>query len=88
MSNWYEFQPTIESLQECRDRRLMQMPAISPVELEVLDQCKQSTWDGNIISKTARNSLFDKHLIIRFNGWQVVTKEGLAILDTLGRLKA
>lgn len=66
----------------------MQCPMLSVVELEQLTQLRNATWDGNLISKTARSALYKKGLITRFNGWQVVTKEGLAVLDTLGYLKA
>lgn len=85
---WYEFNPEVESVQESRDRRLLQMPVLSGPELEVLRQCRKAIWDGNVVSKYARDSLFKRGLITRFNGWQVITREGLAILDTLGELKA
>ena len=85
---WYEFDVEGESLDECRDRRMAQMPIITPVELEALRQLRTATWDGNLISKSARSSLCRKGLATAFNGWQVITQEGLAVLDTLGELKA
>lgn len=64
----------------------MNCPLVDAVELEVLCQCRMATWDGNVVSKTARDSLYKRGFIERFNGWQVVTLEGLAILETLGKL--
>lgn len=84
---WYEFDPEKESVDECRDRRLRQCPLLSASELEVLRQCRMTIWDGNVASKSARNSLADRGFIVRYNGWQVITKEGMAILDTLGEMR-
>lgn len=86
--HWYDFNPDTESVQECRDRRLLQMPILSPAEEEVLSQLRTATWDGNVASKTARDTLNSRGLIVRFNGWQIVSKEGLAVLETLGKLRA
>ena len=86
-SAWYEFDVDNESLDQCRDRRLRQCPTLSPAEMEVLRQCRTAIWDGNVVSKSARSSLVSKGLVTRFNGWQVITQEGLAVLDTLGELK-
>jgi hypothetical protein len=69
------------------DRRLMRMPVLSGAEMEVFRKCRTATWDGNIPSKIARDQLARKGLLVRYNGWQVVTKEGLAVLDTLKELK-
>lgn len=84
---WYEFDDSNESLEECRDRRLRQCPTLSGPELEVLRQCRMTIWDGNVSSKGARDALNTKGLITRWNGWQVVTKEGMAVLDTLGEMR-
>ena len=83
---WYEFNDA-ESVQEWRDRRLLQCPQLTPSQLEQLRQLRNATWDGNLISKDARTFLARHGLVVRFNGWQVVSKEGLAILETLGELK-
>jgi hypothetical protein len=83
---WYEWDSNNETLQEKRDRCLLQMPQLSPIELEVLRQLLITTWDGYIKSKSARDSLYHKGLIVRWNGWQVISREGLAIIDTLGEL--
>jgi hypothetical protein len=83
---WYDFDVNNETLDECRDRRLKQCPVLSEAELEVLRQCRITIWDGNISSKTARDSLVAKNLVTKWNGWQVITKEGMAVLDTLGEM--
>jgi len=64
------------------------MPILSPVELEAFRQLRAATWDGNLISKSARSSLVSKGFAVKWNGWQVISREGLAILDTLGELRA
>lgn len=87
MKKWYEFDEDNESLDECRDRRLRECPLVSPAELEVLRQCRMTIHDGNVVSKAARDILNRKGLITRWNGWQVVTQEGIAVLDTLGEMR-
>jgi len=69
------------------ERRLMSMPTLSSVQLEALKQLKCATWDGDLVSKSARSDLLRKGLAVKFNGWQVASLEGLAILETLGLLK-
>ena len=83
---WWRFDSENESLDECNDRRLRQMPVLSPAECEVLRQCMHPVWDGNVASKSARDSLFRKGIIVRFNGWQIVSEQGLAMLRILGYL--
>lgn len=83
---WFEFDPENESLDECRDRRLMQMPTLSSAQMEVLKQCMHPVWDGNVASKVARSDLVEMGLVVRFNGWQIVSQEGLALLEQLGIL--
>lgn len=85
---WYVYDSENESLAECRDRRLRQCPLLTPAELEVLRQLRKATWDGNLVSKTARSSLIQRGFAVKWNGWQVISAEGLAILETLGELKA
>lgn len=84
---WYEFDADNESLGECRDRRLRQCPVLDGPELEVLRQCRRTVWDGNVVSKYARDRLVKKGLATRWNGWQVITQEGMAVLDTLGEMR-
>lgn len=83
---WYEFDPEKESLDECRDRRLLEMPLLNSAEMEVLKQAMHPVWDGNVASKSARNSLLRRGLVVKFNGWQIISLEGLAMLEQLGFL--
>jgi hypothetical protein len=70
-----------------RDQRLTQLPPLDPVQIEQLRQLATATWDGNVISKQGRDSLFRLSLIDRWEGWQIVNRYGLAVLETLGYLK-
>ena len=83
---WFDFNPEVESLEECRDRRLLQMPQLTPIQLKALVQLTHAVWDGYLISKQARSDLIDMGLVTKWNGWQVITREGLAVLETLGML--
>src|SRR5574337_177098 len=87
LRKWYQFDVDHESLDEYRDRRLAQCPLLTPAELEVLRQCRMTIWDGYVCSKSARDNLVDKGLVTRWNGWQVITQEGMAVLDTLGEMR-
>src|ERR1700691_3468917 len=84
---WYDFDIDNESLEECRDRKLRQCPLLSPVQQEALFQLRTATWDGDVLSHTTRAELVQKGCVCRYNGWQVITKEGLAVLEVLGLLK-
>ena len=37
---------------------------------------KGATWDGNIPSKSGRNSLIDRGLAYRDDGWTIITIDG------------
>jgi hypothetical protein len=84
MSNkeWQEEQEDL-SADENIDKRLL----LDNAEREVLRQCRMTIWDGNVSSKSARDSLRGKGLITSWKGWQVVTREGMAVLDALGEMK-
>lgn len=82
---WYALRED-ESVLEARDRRLLEMPVLTPQALEVLRQCRSTVWDGNVVSKTQRDELYALGLITRWNGWQVITQEGMAVLSTLGEM--
>ena len=69
------------------EQRKAGCPRLTAVQLEVLYQLRMTVWDGYLISKTARSELVDMGLATRCNGWQVLTREGLAVLDTYGLLK-
>jgi hypothetical protein len=74
-------------MSERTDKLLLECPLLGGAELEVLRQCRMTVWDGNVVSKQARSSLADKGLIVRYEGWQVITREGLKVLDALGELR-
>lgn len=84
---WYEFKPDVETLEQCRDRRLLTAPLIDAAEREVLRQLREVTCDGNLASKSGRDSLIKRGLAVRCNGWQIASREGLALLETLGELR-
>jgi len=70
-----------------QDGRLGLVPLLSSMEMEQLQQLQVPTWDGNVISKSVRDSLWDKGLIDRWNGYQFLTIYGFAVIETLGLLK-
>lgn len=54
-----------------------------------LQQLTCLTWDGDLLSKTDRNNLHAKGLISRFNnGWNIINKEGIELLEKLGFINA
>lgn len=67
-----------------RDERLAMVPLLDSMELEQLQQLAAPVWDGDVISKSTRDKLWDRGLIDRWNGWQFVTIYGFAVLETLG----
>lgn len=70
-----------------RDTRLGLIPLLNSMQIEQLQQLQKPVWDGNVISKSVRDELWSKGLIDRWNGWQIVTIYGLAVLETLGLIK-
>ena len=84
---WYEMQDG-ESPVEAEDRRLLSMPILDAAERDTLYACRQACWDGNLPSKRGRDSLFRKGLIVKYQGWQVVSAEGLAWLVVMKRVRA
>lgn len=66
--------------------RLMYIPLLLPPELEQLEILgKQHVWDGNVLSKGARDALVTYGLADRWNGMNFITKAGMAVLDALGK---
>lgn len=70
-----------------KSERFEHLPVLSPSEVEQLLQLRIMTWDGNLISKTARGVLVKLGLAVRWNGYQVITQDGLAVLDSLGLIR-
>jgi hypothetical protein len=52
--------------------------------LETLLECLQITWDGDLISKTDRDELVNKGLIVRSNGYNIISAKGIEYLEQLG----
>jgi hypothetical protein len=76
----------LEQLKTCNDRgeRIGLIPVLSPAEIEVLRQLRHATWDGNVVSKAARDSLYKQGFVTRWNGWQIASELGLIALETFG----
>lgn len=56
--------------------------------LDVLIQLfKGGVWDGDVASKAQRDWLFKRELIDRIDGFQIITKKGVALLMDLGVVK-
>jgi hypothetical protein len=55
--------------------------------IEQLIQLTKVTWDGNLISKSARNNLVKCRYVKQVNGWNFITPTGIKILINLGYLK-
>jgi hypothetical protein len=49
-------------------------------ELECLVQLLRIVWDGDVISKTERDSLVSKGFAVRVEGFQVITAAGIRFL--------
>lgn len=69
-----------------REERLLVLPVLTPVQLEVLVQMTHAVWDGYVISKIARSYLVEAGLVERWNGWNFITQYGMVVLDTLKML--
>ncbi len=87
---WYIWDSERETLEQADDRREQRVKALklTGAEKEQLSQLRTATWDGNLISKTARTSLIELGLVVKYQGWQVVSQEGLAVLEIMEDLKA
>lgn len=72
-----------ESLEERQERRLMGCPILDDAEREVILQLRKVTWDGDVCSKSARDSLVKRGFAVRWNGYQVVTRLGMAWIETV-----
>lgn len=44
-------------------------------------------WDGNISSKSGRDSLCNKGLVERWNGYNFLTRDGFAVVDAIWGLR-
>lgn len=69
------------------EEKMAMLPALSPVQLECLEQLISPVWDGNLISKATRSELVDMKLVSRYAGLNFCTQDGYAVLEILGQLK-
>jgi len=56
--------------------------------LDQLHQLLTVTWDGNLISKTARDELVKNGLASRVQGFNYITEAGIKTLLKLGALRS
>jgi membrane-associated HD superfamily phosphohydrolase len=82
--DWYD---AVDEGEEVEARRYKLCPRLTAVQLEALWQLRVIVRDGYLISKTARDQLVDLGLAERLNGWQFITRAGMAVLDVYGLLK-
>jgi hypothetical protein len=78
---WYDWDADEEPYEAVEVRRKELCPRLTAVQLEVLWQLRVTVWDGYLISKTARDELFDLDLVDCLQGWQFITRKGMAVLD-------
>ena len=55
--------------------------------LEQLVQLTTVTWDGNLLCKEYRNELVKSGHATSYEGYNVITPEGIKLLETLGIMK-
>ena len=60
----------------------------NPVPTEQLIQLLRIVWDGDLISKTDRDSLVKIGYVERANGFQIITGEGIRYLVANGFIRA
>ena len=65
----------------------MGCPVLDDAEREVLYQLRKVTWDGDVCSKSARDSLVKRGMATRWNGYQVITRIGMAWIETVSPSK-
>lgn len=82
---WYDWIDG-EGTTDRKARQLKGCPRLTSAQLEVLYQMRKTVWDGYVISKACRDQLVDMGLVDRLNGWQFITRLGMAVLDVYGLL--
>ena len=78
---WYDWDDKVETYEAYEARRKVHCPRLTATQLECLWQLRLTVWDGYLISKTGRDELVDLGLVERLQGWQFITREGMAVLD-------
>lgn len=67
--------------------RMNQLPLLTAVQIEALQQMVTPVWDGNLISKQAREDICNMRLASRWDGLNFLTQDGYCVLAELGFLK-
>lgn len=49
-----------------------------------LQQLTQLTWDGDLIGKKETKELHEDGYVTRFDGWNIITPNGVVLLEMLG----
>jgi hypothetical protein len=62
--------------------------APTPVPTEQLLQLLRIVWDGDLISKTDRDTLVKMGFVERSCGFQIITGEGIRYLNANGLIRA
>lgn len=57
------------------------------LQLEVLMQLRTATPDGKVISDAIRDKLVGRALVAHGYGWNVITLDGLRLLEIIGMVK-
>ncbi len=83
--DWYDWIDN-ETPEAREARRRRGCPRLSVTQLESLYQLRRTVSDGYAISKATRDILVRMGLVDRLNGWQFITRRGMAVLDTYGLL--
>lgn len=60
--------------------------SLSGAEKDVLLQLRATKWDGYLASKAGRDGLISRGLATKYEGYQVVSYAGLALLEQMGYL--
>lgn len=55
-------------------------------QIEQLEQCLTATWDGDLVSKSERDNLVMQGYIVRCEGWNIISTNGIGALLKLKRL--
>lgn len=57
------------------------------LQLEVLMQLRTATPDGKVISDAIRDKLVERALVAHAHGWNIITIDGLRLLEIIGMVK-
>jgi len=86
---WWIWDSENESIETANERRTQKIKELnlSSMQMDALKQLTSVVWDGYLISKSARYDLMDKGLVVKVQGFQVISQQGLAVLEHLELLR-